>query len=938
MTNLPRLACALLMTSALTAPTLAVAQAAEPAPPAAAAPVAAPEPAPSAPPAADAAPAATDAAAPAPAADPAAMAPAEPGAPAEPAAEPAQEAVEVSAPGGDIVVTGNRVRNLERSAPQVVSVLSTADIARTGEGNIAGALGRVTGLSVVGSGYVYVRGLGDRYSLALLNGLPLPSPEPLKRVVPLDLFPSSVIASSLVQKSYSVNYPGEFGGGVINLTTKAIPRDPFLQIGFGMSGDSETTGKVGYTYYGSGSDWSGYDNGLRKNPAALNNFLASRERISSGKVDTQALASSFVTGRNAAVQRWKNLPPNFSGSLSGAKSWDIGTVNLGIIGSAGYSNKWTNRQPVQQRSLSADLSTIESDFIGLNTDQRIVVNGLLGFGLEFGENKVRWTNVYIHDTLKQARLSVGRENEGLADFMRQNTGWYERQLIDTQVVGEFKFSPVVSLDLRGSYANSKRKAPFEQFFEYIRTNTDSALDPYGPYYANRLNNGNGGDASVTFSDLNENLWSGGADLSWKVQPTFSVTVGAAATDTRRTSSRRQFQFLAPSLCSGTAITNCLPTGVTLLRPDYLLQPSVINTFKIGLVESDEGNPAFLASLRNAAGYGKINWQVSDAISIDAGVRYEWARLKVDPIQVFNDPGAGTAGISQTNGYWLPAATLTWEVRPQLQARLSASKTIARPQFRELINQPYYDPDSNREYRGNPLLTDSQLYNAEARFEWYFAPKQRVTLAGFYKRIDRPIESFLNPGFTISFANAPKATLYGLEADVQKTFKLSDSGFFASRDLLVITNYTYTKSSLNVAAGDQTTVFGAFSTKATDYFTNGAKLTGQSDHIVNLELGFEDRDRLSQQTLLLTYASDRVISRGVFGSPPQPDVIERPGLRIDFVAREGIMLFNREVELKFEARNLTRRRHVEFQKSGARRFDVNSYDVGRSVALSASLKF
>jgi hypothetical protein len=281
----------------------------------------------------------------------------------QPAAEePAQEQVEVSAPGGEIVVTGNRVRNIERSAPQVVSVLSSAEIARTGEGNIAGALGRVTGLSVVGSGYVYVRGLGDRYSLALLNGSPLPSPEPLKRVVPLDLFPSSVIASSLVQKSYSANYPGEFGGGVINLTTKAVPRDPFLSIGFGVSGDTETTSHLGYTYYGSGSDWAGFDNGPRNIPSALQSFLDSGARISSGTVNTPAIASQLVTGRNSAVQRWNHLPANFSGSLTGAKSWDIGSTNLGVIAALGYSNKWLTRQPRQQRSLSADLSTIESDF------------------------------------------------------------------------------------------------------------------------------------------------------------------------------------------------------------------------------------------------------------------------------------------------------------------------------------------------------------------------------------------------------------------------------------------------------------------------------------------------------------------------------------------------------------------------------------------------
>ena len=134
---------------------------------------------------------------------------------AEAPAEEAQEAPDVSVPGGeeDIVVRGRAYVEPAQTSSQVLSVLSSADIARTGEGDIAGALGRVTGLSVVGNGFVYVRGLGDRYSLALLNGSPLPSPEPLKRVVPLDLFPTNIIASSLVQKSYSVNFPGEFGGG-----------------------------------------------------------------------------------------------------------------------------------------------------------------------------------------------------------------------------------------------------------------------------------------------------------------------------------------------------------------------------------------------------------------------------------------------------------------------------------------------------------------------------------------------------------------------------------------------------------------------------------------------------------------------------------------------------------------------------------------------------
>ncbi|MCK9541019.1 MAG: TonB-dependent receptor, partial [Novosphingobium sp.] len=845
-----------------------------------------------------------------------------------PPAPPQEEEVEVSIPGGDIVVTGRRSRNIEKSSDQVVSVLSSAQIARTGEGNIAGALGRVTGLSVVGSGYVYVRGLGDRYSLALLNGSPLPSPEPLKRVVPLDLFPSGVIASSLVQKSYSVNYPGEFGGGVINLTTKAVPNEGFLTIGGGLSGDSETTGHHGYSHYGSKSDWTGFDNGSRDIPPALAAFFKSGVRISSGTVDTQAIASELVRFRNGVAQRIPNLPPNFSASLSAGRAFDLGGAELGVIAAAGFSNKWTTRDAAQQSSLATDLSSLESDFRRVTSDNRIVVNGLLGLGLEFGDQKLRWTNLYIRDTIKHTRLGLGRRQGTTTDFMQQDTAWYERQLIDTQFVGEFTLAPGLSLDLRGSYANSQREAPGELSLEYVRTNVSA--DPYGQYFVNRLNNGNGGDATISYSDLNEDLWSVGADVSWLATPDINLTVGGAWSDTRRISSRRDFQFTANS---------DFPSAVGMFRPDLLLAPGIIDYYNIAFTETNEGNPAFKARLKTWAGYGKANWQVTPSISIDAGVRYEKAREMVAPVQVFATPGASQAETRLNNDYWLPAGTITWQLRPDLQIRLSGSKTIARPQFRELIYQFYFDPDSNRQYQGNPLLTDSRLTNAEARLEWYFDTDQRLSVSGFHKKLDKPIEAFISGAdFVTSYANAPSATLYGAELEVQKYFDLSNfGGWLAGRRLVAIGNYTYTQSELKVRDSDTVAVFAASSTRATDYFRDGAPLTGQSDHIANLQLGLESTDRLSQQTIMLTYASKRVVSRGI-ANLGQPDVMEKPGLRLDLVAREGVNVAGQEMELKVEFRNITGVRHREYQQVGGNGIEINTYDVGTTFAASASFKF
>ncbi|WP_260924308.1 TonB-dependent receptor domain-containing protein [Novosphingobium sp. 9] len=849
-----------------------------------------------------------------------------------------EEAPDVSIPGGAIIVTGTRSRDVMRSSTEVVSVLSSEQIARTGEGDIAGALGRVTGLSVIGNGYVYVRGLGDRYSLALLNGSPLPSPEPLKRVVPMDLFPTSLIASSMVQKSYSVNFPGEFGGGVINLTTKAIPTESFLTIGGGIGWDTESTNKMGYTYYGSKTDWTGFDNGNRSIPTTLRDYFNSNTVIDPSSDLAKQIGGSLITSRNAVVQRVDHQQPNFSANITAGTSLDLGGATLGVIAAAGYSNKTQTRDTLQQRTsvTTANESAMFSNFRTVQTDNRIVGNAMLGLGLEWGSNSIRWTNLYIHDTDKNARLSLGREPSysDTTDLLEQNTAWYERQLIDTQITAELKPDPDTEIDLRGGYANSKRLAPYEIQTEYYRTNLDTSVDPYGDTFISTPGYGVANPTSVTFSRLNENVWSAGGDVTHTFSPGWTGSVGYAFQYNQRDNTRRNFNYRVTG-------DQDLIYALGTLRPDVLFQPGTLylndagENYLMSFSETETGTARFQASLVNHAFYGKLDGAVSDALSFDAGVRWEYAKETTTVM-----PIAGTANVANAlkNEYFLPAATLTWEVEPGMQVRLAASKTIGRPQFRELIFQPFYDPETNQTYRGNPLLKDSQLYNAEARFEWYFAPQQRVSVGAFFKRIDNPIESFVtdNEQFITSYANAPKANLYGAEFEVQKYLPLDKwGGFFATRRAVVIGNYTYSKSELKVNSTDTTQIYNVGTDLASTYFRNGAPMAGQSRHLANLQLGLEDTDHLSQQTLLLNYASKRVVTRGLYGTA-QPDVVEDPGFTLDLVIRQGIEIAGKQIELKLEGRNLTGRKHLEYQQFDDGRVNFNTYDLGRVFNASISL--
>ena len=856
------------------------------------------------------------------------------------------EEPEVSIPGGGIIVTGRRNRNPERASTQVLSVLSEADIARTGEGDIAGALGRVSGLSLVGDGRVFVRGLGDRYSLALLNGLPLPSPEPLSRVVPLDIVPTSVISSGLVQKTYSANVPGEFGGGVVNLTTKAIPTETFLTISVSGSGDTETTFENGLTYFGSRFDTFGFDNGNRDIPSNLQAFFNSGERAENLTPDVaNGIAGQLFPTNLVTLQRNDSLPINFSANITGGTSFEVGDGSyLGLVATAGISNDWRNRSVLSQQG-NADLSTLFGSSNTFITDNNVLVNALIGVGLDIGDHTIRWTNLYIRDTLKTARLTDRVDNIIGADpvnFATQQTAWFERQLIDTQLVAEFDFGKL-DLDLRGGFARTDREAPFNATFEYqqIPNFRNSGQDLFVVNVGGTLQPQSARPV-VEFDDLQEDQYFAGIDLSYEVLGNLDLTVGYAYSDTDRRASSRAFiplincgpvcEFIPPE--QQTALIEVLG----LRQPGGIFTGSTLAGFNISFLERSPF-PVFDAALTVHAGYGQLRWVPTETLTIEAGVRFEDGDQNVQLDQsIFNTPIQGATPTAIANDYFLPSTTITWEVTGDLQLRFAASQTIARPQFRELVEQLYFDPESNRRFVGNPFLQDSELINVEGRAEYYLGGRNRVSLAGFYKEIDNPIENFLVfiPGeLRTSFANAPSAELYGAELDASYSFDLSNwGGFFGTKELLAQANYTYTQSSISVAAGDLAPIPGAPQQDATQLFDNGAPLVGQSDHVANLSLSLEDTEKVQQFTVLLNYASERVTLRG----GPLPDVVEDPGLTVDLVARSELKLGGVPLELSLEARNIFGRDNFEFQEFQGNRIEINTFQVGTSFSIGLKAEF
>ncbi len=831
----------------------------------------------------------------------------------------------------ELIVLGVNIPQPMRETSEVASFITVEDLKRQGDDNAAEALTRLSGLSLVSGRFVYVRGLGERYSSALLNGSPLPSPEPLQRVVPLDLFPSSILAGTSVQKTYSVNYPGEFGGGVIDLTTTKVPNEPFFSMSGSVGGNTETTLKEGITYYGSQTDGLGYDDGAREIPKPLQAAIETGNRITSGVnfTDNQLvfIGSSLVNAPMNLIQIKNEIQPNFSFDLSGGRSFEIPGGTIGVLFVGGYDNSWRSRVGKQQEgAVGGGVIEPVTDYDFRSTQNDVVVNALVGVGYDMGDHIFSWTNLYIHSTTKEARIREGFSVLTGADVRDDYTEWFERSLTSTQLTGEHDFGDL-EIDWRGAFARTARNSPYEKGIRYRLV--------AGEY----LHNASQEQNYTRFGEVEDQVASFGLDGSYTValsdQRDVIFSGGVAWSDNDRSAIQREFRFLA--------LNAALPIEVQRQRVDYLLADYNIgpNALMIRETTGGDGAAAYDAAMEVKAVYIQADAEIIPLVRATLGLRYEDAVQSVTPKALFAGDPVPFAPPPLENQYLLPAATVTWNFYEEMQLRVGLSKTIARPQFRELAPLTYLDPDTDRLFIGNPNLVDSELINFDVRYEWYFARDQYLTLGFFYKDIDKPVEAIVNEvGATVqtTFLNAPRATLYGAEVDLKTYFEFfSETPWFSSKRWLAAANYTYSKSEVIVEDGDVVyplTVDGS-SRPAEDFVNDGDPMQGQSEHLLNVQFGFEDDAARSQATFLVTFASERITTRGRTGFP---DLVQEPGVMLDFTYRRDFTVWDQDVTLGIEARNLLNEDYEEFQELGGGRVDNNTYELGSSFSVSLSTRF
>lgn len=805
-----------------------------------------------------------------------------------------------------------------REEAAVVNLLGADMITKAGDSDAASALRRVTGLTVVGGRYIYVRGLGERYSSTLLNGASVPSPNPVRRVVPLDLFPSGVIESIAVRKGYTPDLPADFGGGTVELRTRSVPDGPFLATEFELGHRNGTTGEDGLGYEGGGRDWTGFDDGSREQSELLKTAGANGTRIRdynrfTGEGYTpeelEAIGESLPVNYGIDEQE---VDPNWGFKFTGGHRFDFGSSSrAGFLAAVDYGNEWlTTEQHRTEWVVSGDELVSENDYTYYTTDREVGLSGFFTAGLELGElNRLTYNWMLLRQTNDRAQRQQGfnKDAEG-GDVQFTLLEWIERQLMSNQLIGEHELPGLWDMQVNWDLTIAAAETDEPDTREY-RYDPDTLTPETDDLIFSLRNDGNQRRWTELTDDsdsLNLNLkqplriWS---DVE------LSLAGGLGWVDKDRESTVRRFSYLSRGPLSG---------SVDLRRnssPDEIIFPDTIapNGWQIG--ESTIATDAYTADQQIDAWYLGADMLYHDWLRVAGGVRSEQSDQSVTTFDIF-DPDQNPVVSELATDDLFPSLAVTF-IFGDHQIRAGYAETINRPDFKELSPSLFKDPILDRQVIGNPELEAAFLTHYDLRWDWYFVPGSFVSLGAFYKEFDSPIEAVILAGAAqiTTYNNAESAENLGIEFEWYAHLGflgrwLGESDLW--ENFYVNTNYAWIDSEITLSPDN-----------ASVQTSNARPLQGQSPYVWNLQFGYDDEPRGINAALLYNVSGERIVDVGTNGAP---DLYDEPRPFLDFVYSHRL---RQNWKLTFRARNLLDS-DVEITQGNETHIQ---FDIGRDYTLA-----
>ena len=824
---------------------------------------------------------------------------------------------------------------LQKNAPQLVDALSLDAIKKAGASNIAAAIKNVTGVSVQGGKFVFVRGLGDRYTKSILNGVDVPGLDPDRNTLQLDIFPTSIIENIQVSKSFTADQPADFTGGVVDIVTKDIPARAEYTLNVGTNYNPDFHFNSDFILdRRSSTDFLGFDDGLRDNP--INSAQVIPIIQESGEA-VQLLTERFNS--NLGIQNRSSFT-DFNLGFTAGNSYDVGDDKIGYVASVNYRNQTqffddivTNQQFevfLQDASvLELEPNRLQSGSLGTNN---VLLNGLLGLSYKRGNSKYNLNVLHIQNGESRASIQT-QINSGdvFSTSIRNNIAFTERAITNILFAGKNSFK-------EGKW-----------ILEYKASPTFSSVNDRDlrstPFLVDENNNGDvslvlddaeAGDVTRIFRTLQDVTLVGKADVTNKHE-LFSrdakLKFGIAANYKTREFTQPQFTFQPENI--DTSIFNGDPDQV--LAPENIFDAETESG--IAIRDNTSQNDAFDSNSSTFAAYVSEDFKATPWWTWVLGLRLENFNLNYTgfgQIDGVNTAFNNARFIEETNLF--PSVNTIFDLDEDANHKIRAAytRTTARPSFKEASTIALFDPIELTFFIGNQDIQPTFINNFDLRLEKYGENGDFYALSGFYKTFVDPIERTFfaaasNQFTVVNLGNSDggvDATVVGLELELRKNL-----GFIGLNDFSFNFNWSLIDSEQTLNADEAELRTNALRTGET--LPDNRALQGQSPFIVNAGLNYDNQDLGIKAGLFYNVQGTTL---EIVGGGSNPDVFTSPFNSLNFNVSKDFGKDDKS-KISLRVRNLLDD-DIEsvFSSFGAQDQIFATRSPGQSFSLSYSYSF
>lgn len=753
-----------------------------------------------------------------------------------------------------------------------------------GISNVEEGVKKLSGISVAGAGQLIVRGLGDRYSHTTLNGLPIASPNPDNKLIPLDLFPSATVEHITVSKVYEPSAFADYSGAHIDINTREQVSEDFLQVGFRVGGAFNTLGHDRLQMDRDGSLFSAPS----IDPKALTLNLTD---FDSYVLERDIFRTSFDVSRKSSM-------PDMGGTLSMGKQIELGGQKLSLLLAGNLNNSYQRMTDAFFKTLEAT-GNVQSDFAYDSYAQTLKCAALGSIGYTLGRSdRIGYTFFYSRNATDtyQYRQGVDAEDHRLTGS-NSVTHIYTLQNHQLNAQHHFGAGDLWTLTYGGSYSKTSSQEPDRRQVMFLH-------DEEGTMSLFKLNRQ---ETMRYFGSLDEKEWNAYAVIRRKWGEENGLELGANYKDKNRDYQGTRFYYNVNRL--NPTITSPFDTS------DYLNQSQVANGTLV-IERKMQPKDCYLAGHRITAAYLQGDFRPWEPLFINLGLRWEHSQQHVN---YATDGGEKYAERRDLNGDDLfPALNLKYQMPANHTLRLALSRTVTRPSFIEMAPFLYQESYGAAQIRGNGDLKNGYNYNFDLRYEWFGKQDDMISVTGYFKHLDNPIERVqgLNGGATVhTFQNADNGLAAGAELELRKQLP---AGF------RLMANVSYMYTNVKLPEG------GAYTNKE-------RSLQGASPILANADLTWMPRlggDRQLSLALLYNLQGKRIHAVGVSGLG---DVKQDALHTLNFNAQYRC---NRHLSLSLQLSDLLNR-NVTFRQdipTTGQRVVVEQYREGTSMLVGATYRF